>query len=128
VFCAAAAAGCGGTSASPTAPSASTDSTSSSGGTAGTSSTGVTTYTYTADVKPILTSDCIRCHNTSQHEAGYDFTTYAGVMRAVTPGSSRSLLVRAVQSNGIMYPELSGNRAQKSQIITDWVVSSGAAQ
>lgn len=108
---------------SPTSPSGTTAT--SSTGTAG---TGATTYTYTADVRPILTADCTRCHNASQHEAGYDFTTYAGVLRAVSPGSTQSILVRATSSRGIMYPELSGDRTAKSQVIYDWVVSSNAAQ
>jgi len=106
--------GCG--SSSPTSPSIDT------------TGTGVTTYTYTTDIRPILTADCTRCHNTSQHEAGYDFTTYSGVLRAVTPGSAQSILVRATRSNGVMYPELSGDRVVKSQVIYDWVVSSNAAQ
>jgi len=55
-------------------------------------------------------------------------TTYAGVLRAVTPGDAQSILVRATSSRGVMYPELSGNRTAKSQVIYDWVVSSSAAQ
>ena len=88
----------------------------------------MTSYTYTTDVRPILTTDCVRCHNSSQHEAGYDFTSYAGVLRAVTPGNAQSILVRATSSRGVMYAELSGDRAGKSQVIYDWVVSSNAAQ
>ena len=113
------AAGCGGSS--PTSPSPTTT-------TSGASNTGVTTYTYTTDVRPILTADCTRCHNASQHEAGYDFTSYAGVLRAVTPGNAQSILVQATSSRGVMYPELSGDRAAKSQVIHDWVVTSNAAQ
>jgi len=114
-------AACG--SSSPTSPSSTTGSSAT-----GTTGTGVTTYTYATDIRPILTADCVRCHNASQHEAGYDFTTYAGVLRAVTPGDAQSILVRATSSRGVMYPELSGNRTAKSQVIYDWVVSSSAAQ
>jgi hypothetical protein len=116
-------AGCSGST--PTSP---TSTTSSSGTSTGTSGTGVTTYTYTNDIRPILASDCTRCHNASQHEAGYDFTTYAGVLRALTPGNPQSILVQATSSRGVMYQELSGNRAAKAQIFYDWVVSSNAAQ
>jgi hypothetical protein len=119
--------GCGGTS-SPTAPSGDAGSVVGSTSNSTSPAAGVTTYTYTSDVRPILTADCTRCHNGSQHEAGYDFTTYPGVMRAVTPGSADSMLVRVVRTNGTMYPNLTGNRSQKAQVITDWVVSSGAAQ
>jgi Planctomycete cytochrome C len=90
--------------------------------------TGVTTYTYTANVAPILNSDCVACHNSSQHDAGVNLTTYAGVMQVVTAGSDSSTLVRVTQPQGPMYGNLSGNRNQKVQIIYDWVVSSHAAQ
>ena len=90
--------------------------------------TGVTTYTYTADVAPILNSDCAACHNSRQHDGGVNLTTYAGVMQVVTPGSEQSTLVLVVQPQGPMYGNLSGNRNQKVQIIYDWVVSSHAAQ
>ena len=119
-------AGCSGST--PTSPTSTTSTTPSSPASTGTSGTGVTTYTYTNDIRPILTSDCTRCHNGSQHEAGYDFTTYAGVLRALTPGNPQSILVLATSSRGVMYPELSGDRAAKSQIFYDWVVTSNAAQ
>jgi len=90
--------------------------------------TGVTTYTYTTNVRPILTSDCTSCHNPTQHESGYDFTTYAGVLRAVIPGSDASVLVRVTQPGGSMYSNLSGDRSSKAGIIYDWVVRSSAAQ
>jgi hypothetical protein len=90
--------------------------------------TGVTTYTYTADVAPILMTDCVACHNASQHEAGVNLATYAGVLQVVTPGSDQSPLVRALQPAGPMYGNLTGNRNQKVQIVYDWVVSSQAAR
>ena len=89
---------------------------------------GVTTYTYTANVAPILNADCTRCHNSSQHDGGLNFTTYAGVLAAVAPGSDQSPLVRVIQPNGPMYVNLSGDRNQKVGIIYDWVVNSHAAQ
>jgi hypothetical protein len=55
-------------------------------------------------------------------------STYAGVMKAVTAGSSSSRLVRVTQPNGIMYAELSGNRSQKASAIYDWVVTWKAQQ
>ena len=94
----------------------------------GSTGLGITTYTYTNDIRPILASDCTPCHGPTQQQAGYNFTTYQGVMRAVIVGSDQSPLVRATGPRGLMYPELSGNRAQKSQILYDWVVNSHAAQ
>jgi hypothetical protein len=50
------------------------------------------------------------------------------VLRAVIAESDQSPLVRVTGPRGAMYPELSGNRAQKSQILYDWVVNSHAAE
>jgi len=90
--------------------------------------TGVTTYTYTKDIAPIMASDCVPCHGTSNKQAGLSFSSYAGVMAAVTAGSQNSLLVKATQPQGPMYVELSGNRTAKAQLIYDWVVNSKATQ
>ena len=110
---------CGDGASSPTSPSTT------SGGSSG---LGITTYTYTNDVRPILISDCVSCHGPSRQESGYNFTTYQGVLRAVMAGSDQSPLVRATGPRGVMYPQFSGNRAQKSQILYDWVVNSHAAE
>ena len=84
--------------------------------------------TYTTDIAPIMNADCVPCHGPVRHDAGYNLATYAGVMRAVTAGSASSLLVRVTQTNGVMYGQLSGNRAQKAQTIRDWVVTWKAQQ
>ena len=90
--------------------------------------TGVTTYTYTADVRPILASDCISCHNASQRDGGYDFTTYAGVLRAANAGNASSPLVVQTRPGRAMYTNLSGDRTHKAEVIYDWVVNSNVAQ
>jgi len=90
--------------------------------------TGATSVTYTANVQSIFASDCVPCHGPSQRQAGYDFSTYAGALKALTPGSDQSMLVRVTQPNGLMYVNFSGNRSQKAGIIYDWVVNSKAAQ
>ena len=84
--------------------------------------------TYANDVQPILASDCVRCHGPSRRDAGVDVSTYAAVMRLVTPGNPNSLLVFVTQPGGVMYGAFSGSRAQKATTIRDWVVSSNAAQ
>ncbi len=89
--------------------------------------TGVSSYTYTANIASIMT-DCTPCHGSTLREAGYNFTTYAGVMAAVTAGSQNSKLVKATQPNGSMFANLTGNRTTKAQTIYDWVVNSKAAQ
>jgi hypothetical protein len=90
--------------------------------------TGATTLTYTTDVQPILSADCVRCHGASQQSGGYNLSTYAGVLRALTAGSDSSSLVRVTQPGGLMYSNLSGNRTTKAGVIYDWVVNSKAAQ
>jgi hypothetical protein len=119
------ASGSGSTPTSPTTPTTPTDPGTPTTPTPAPAPAGLT---YTTDIAPIMNADCVRCHGPVLHDAGYNLSTYAGVMRAVSAGSANSLLVRVTQSNGIMYPELSGNRAQKAQTIRDWVVTWKAQQ
>lgn len=90
--------------------------------------TGLTTVTYTNDIRPILATDCFSCHGQSVQQQGLNFTTYSGVLAALTPGSDTSLIVRVTQPGGLMYGMLSGDRNQKAGLIYDWVVNSKAAQ
>ena len=53
---------------------------------------------------------------------------YAGVLRALTPGSADSLIIHVTQPGGLMYGNLSGDRNAKAGILYDWIVNSGAAQ
>ena len=87
-----------------------------------------TSITYSHDVQPLLSSDCTRCHNTTTRNAGYEFTTLAGVLRAVSAGNARSPLVVATQPGGAMYSEWRGSAAQKAEVIRRWVVDFGAVQ
>ena len=121
---------CGGGADSQTSPStvtATTTTTTTSSGTTTPSGTS-TTLAYVNDIKPILDSDCVTCHNPQLHENNVDLSTYAGVMRVVQAGSANSLLGRVTRSNGIMYPNLTGDRAAKSELIRSWVVDSRAAE
>ncbi len=87
-----------------------------------------TSLSFTADVQPILNNDCVTCHGNSRAENGYNFTTYTGVMRAVTAGSASSLLVRVTQPGGSMNREFRGSAAAKAETIRRWVVDFKAAQ
>jgi hypothetical protein len=87
-----------------------------------------TSLTFSGDVQPIINNDCVSCHGGSRQEKGYDFRTYAGVLRAVTPGSASSILVRVTQPGGQMYPEFRGSAAAKSETIRRWVIDFKAAQ
>jgi cytochrome c len=83
---------------------------------------------YVNDIKPILDSDCIACHGSRIHENNVRLDTYANVMRVVTPGKTNSLLVLDTRPGAVMYPNLTGDRAAKSDLIRSWVVNSNAAE
>ena len=87
-----------------------------------------TSLAFSADVQPILNNDCVQCHGASRQEQGYNFSTYAGVMRAVSAGSANSPLVRVTQPGGAMYSEFRGSAAAKAETIRRWVVDFRAAQ
>lgn len=59
---------------------------------------------FVSDVKPILESVCMKCHNAAKHKGGLDQTTLAGILKggksgpAIVPGDpDASLLIRAVR-------------------------------
>lgn len=114
-------AACGGSSgmSSPTGPSSAS---------ATITGSGVSTYTYAADVRPILNADCVQCHGSSQRQAGVDLSSYSGVMQVTAAGNASSILILVTQPGGAMYSQLSGNRNTKAGTIYDWVVNSKAAQ
>ena len=87
-----------------------------------------TSLAYTQDLQPVFASDCVVCHSDRNPLGHYSMTTYAGVMKDVTPGSASSTLVRLSQSNGSMYRYWSGDRAAKAKLTSDWVVANKAAQ
>jgi cytochrome c553 len=111
----------------PTVPS-STSPASSGSSSSASSGTSPSSLTYTTDVRPILASDCVSCHGPSTRAAGVDLSTYAAVMRTVTPGNANSLLILVTRSGGFMYSQLRGNRSQKAATIADWIVKANAAQ
>jgi hypothetical protein len=115
----------------PTTPTGTTPATTaapSSGTSTSTSSGSGSTLTYTADIQPILSSDCVSCHGPATRAAGIDLSTYAGVMRTVTRGSANSLLILVTRSGGLMYSQFRGNRSQKAATISDWIIKANAAQ
>jgi len=122
---------CGGGGAdTATSPSAVTTPTTTTGSTdsGSTTTTSTTSVAYVNDIKPILDSDCIVCHGPSVHEEDVRLDSYANVMKVVRAGSASSLLVQVTRSNGIMFPNLTGDRAAKSALILAWVVNNNAAE
>src|SRR5262245_15133469 len=120
---------CGGGGGADTAPSTvTTPATSTTTPTTSSGSTTTTALAYNQDIKPILDSDCIICHGTGLSEHDVQLNTYANVMRFVQAGNANSLLVRVTRSNGEMYPNLTGDRASKSELIRAWVVDNRAVE
>ena len=87
-----------------------------------------TSLTFSADVQPLLNNDCVPCHGGSSTNGGVNLTSYTNVMRTVTPGSSRSVLVTVSQPGGLMYSEWRGSASAKAETIRRWVVDFNAAQ
>ena len=87
-----------------------------------------TALAYTPDLQPVFASDCLVCHNDRNALGRYSMSSYTAVIRAVTPGSATSALVRLTQPNGSMYRYWSGDRAAKAALTRDWVVTYRAAQ
>lgn len=83
---------------------------------------GADTIGYTQDIKILLDTSCTRCHNSRSREGGVDLSTYASVLRTVTPGSANSLLVRESRSGGPMYRYWAGNAAAQADLVRRWVV------
>lgn len=119
---------CGGGADSPTSPSTVTTTPTTSTGSESTTTASQAAVAYVNDIKSILDSDCIMCHGSRLHENGVQLNTYANVMRVVQAGNANSLLVRVTRSNGEMYPNLTGNRAAKSELIRQWVVNNGGVE
>lgn len=115
-------AACGGGQIIPTGPTK----TNSTGATIPDPST-ATSLTYTGNIAPILQSDCVMCHNSSTRGGGYDLSSYAAVMRAVTPGNANSVLVRATQPGGVMYSMMGSSAPNGAATIRRWVVDFNAA-
>ena len=89
---------------------------------------GSATLAYAPDLQPIFASDCLVCHSDRNPLGRYSMSSYASVMKAVTPGSASSTLVRVTQPNGSMYRYWSGDRQAKATKTRDWVVTDRAAQ
>ena len=72
-------------------------------------------------------ADCVRCHGGSRPSAGYNMSTYTGVMALVRPGDAGSILVQVTRQGGLMYSQFSGDRAAKADLVRRSVVDNNAA-
>lgn len=87
-----------------------------------------TSLTFSADVQPLLNSDCVPCHGGSTTNGGVNLASYAGVMRTVTAGSASSILVTVSRPGGLMYSQWRGNASAKAETVRRWVVDFKATQ
>ena len=83
---------------------------------------------YSPDMPPVFPSDGLVCHSDRNALGRYSMSTYASVLRAVSPGSSSGTLVRVTQANGSMYRYWSVDRQAKANLTRDWVVTNRSAQ
>lgn len=94
----------------------------------GPSAVGVQSLAYVPDIKPILDSDCLRCHNSfGDQAANYSVSTYAEVTNRQVPGDARSSIVVDCSPGGSMYRYLSGDATTKATLIFRWMVVDNAA-
>jgi len=103
--------------ANPASPSLSTS----------TPTTSTAPLAYTPDIVPIFVSDCVPCHTGSRPQGSYSMANYAAVMRDVSPGNAKSVLVTKTQSGGSMYRYFSVDRAGRADMVRRWVVNYQAA-
>ena len=73
-------------------------------------------------VATVFLSDCVPCHGGSSTNGGVNLSSYAGVMRIVTPGSASSVLVTVSQPGGLMYSHWRGSASAKAETVRRWVV------
>ena len=103
--------------ANPASPSLSTS----------TPTTSTAPLAYAPDIVPIFVSDCVPCHTGSRPQGSYSMANYAAVMRDVSPGNAKSVLVTKTQSGGSMYRYFSVDRAGRADMVRRWVVNYQAA-
>jgi len=111
--------GCGGSASSPTAPSSSITVS---------DPASATSLTYSANIAPILASDCTYCHNSSNRNGNVYLTSYTGVLRTLTPGNANSLLIQVTRPGGLMYSNFRSTPAEKAAAIRKWIVDFNATQ
>lgn len=78
------------------------------------------TPSYNLNIKSILDSNCVSCHNASSKQAGYDFSTYS----STKTGAAKKNFLGAIQHKD-GYSAMPKNSAKLSnesiQIISCWV-------
>jgi uncharacterized membrane protein len=80
---------------------------------------------FKKNIQPLLISKCANsgCHNATDKADGYDFTTYEGVMKAVTPNkANRSELYQSISGSNPKMPQGGAKLTQKElDYIKYWI-------
>jgi mono/diheme cytochrome c family protein len=77
---------------------------------------------FEADVLPIFQNSCASCHGPSRNEAGLDFSTYTGIMKAITAGNAdKSKAYQSITSTLQLMPPDNALPASKRTIIRLWI-------
>ena len=90
------------------------------------------TVCYEKEIAPIFLNSCgtTGCHDSQKGEAGYSFTNYAGVMKAVTPSDAqKSIAYKAITGKGfIQLMPPAGALTEKERILIRVWIDQGAVQ
>src|SRR5262249_33647695 len=85
---------------------------------------------FAAEIRPLLETNCIKCHNASRSSSGLDLTKRASLLRggdrgpAVIPGNGKgSLLYQAIAHTGKLQMPFQADKLPESAIarIADWI-------
>ena len=76
--------------------------------------------TYTDDIKEIFDNNCISCHSGAAPPAGYDMTSYEGVITNATAGDMNSVLITKSIEGGSMHGFYDSN--EEIDKVIQWVV------
>lgn len=82
--------------------------------------------TYTNDMKEIFDNNCIQCHIGDTPPAGYNMTSYEGVISKATAGDPNSILVIVSDDGGSMH--IYYDSEQEIEKVIQWVVEDSLAQ
>ena len=77
---------------------------------------------FQSEILPIFQNSCASCHGESRNEAGLDFSNYAGIMKAITPGdANKSKAYQAITSTFQLMPPDNALPADKRTLIRLWI-------
>ncbi len=90
------------------------------------------TVCYEKDIAPIFLNSCgtTGCHDSQRGEAGYNFTNYTSVMKAITPSDAqKSIAYKAITGKEfIQLMPPSGALTEKERILIRVWIDQGAVQ